>query len=411
MSVSIFGITFYLYGLILGAAMVLALYLIEKKAEKFNLPSDCIWKLLLSALGAGLVGARLWHAATDFHLYSGDLAAIAAITQGGLSIFGGILGGVLGIFAASRILKTCRAHPPIFYTDLAIFGLPAAQGVGRLANWVNGELYGLPTALPWKIFVAPEHRLPGYENQGYYHPLFLYEMIPMLLFAAWIWWYDRRTNRPDRAVGSGFYTWIYVGFYTFLRFMLDFLRIDKTMVGGLNLGLNQAIIALVFLAVLIIGWRRSYLAEVKMRLIFAFGLLLMLAAYFYQPGGDANNLSTLNISGRELSVEVVSTPQDLSQGLSGRSEIGADGMLFIMPSEAVHTFWMKDMNFNIDIVWLRDGEVIDISYHVPKPEAGQSLGELPRFSPTEAADMVLELPAGRATELEIATGSAASLVK
>lgn len=117
----------------------------------------------------------------------------------------------------------------------------------------------------------------------------------------------------------------------------------------------------------------------------------------------------ITVGDRELEVEVVHTAVSITQGLSGRSEIGSDGMLFAMPASQRHTFWMKDMQFDLDMVWIDDGEVVDITRDVPKPSPGQQLQDLSVYSPSHPANAVLELPAGRADGLGIEVGSAVVL--
>lgn len=112
---------------------------------------------------------------------------------------------------------------------------------------------------------------------------------------------------------------------------------------------------------------------------------------------------TIMVGTIPLEVEVVTSPESTTQGLSGREEIGADGMLFIFPELRTPRFWMPDMKFDIDIVWLNDDTVVDISASVPKPKPEQKA--LPTYSPSEPVNRVLELPAGKAAELGIVPGT------
>ncbi|MBT4358893.1 MAG: prolipoprotein diacylglyceryl transferase, partial [Candidatus Pacebacteria bacterium] len=129
--------------------------------------------------------------------------------------------------------------------DLSVFGLPVAQAIGRCGNFFNQELYGLPTQLPWKIYIEPAYRLIGYEQFSYFQPLFLYEMILMLLFAGGVWWGQKQSWLSGFSIGSGRLFYLYIYYYSFIRFWLDFIRIDKTHFFNTNLGLNQAFLLLV----------------------------------------------------------------------------------------------------------------------------------------------------------------------
>lgn len=109
----------------------------------------------------------------------------------------------------------------------------------------------------------------------------------------------------------------------------------------------------------------------------------------------------ITVGDRQLTVEVVTSPASLSLGLSGRDAIGADGMLFLFNKKRNVTFWMKEMNFNLDIIWIADNRVIGILQNVPKPESGTALTDLPVYSPEKAINAVLEIPAGDAKKLGI----------
>ena len=116
-------------------------------------------------------------------------------------------------------------------------------------------------------------------------------------------------------------------------------------------------------------------------------------------------LVSLEIAEQSLEVEVVTTAENTAQGLSGREEIGSDGMLFLFPQSRIRSFWMKEMRFPIDIIWINHGVVIGVAPAVPPPEPGQSLEALPRYISPAPADTVLEVPAGYAAEHGIQTGS------
>lgn len=125
-------------------------------------------------------------------------------------------------------------------------------------------------------------------------------------------------------------------------------------------------------------------------------------AEFHQSFSDRER-RTITIDDTILEVEVVTTPESTTQGLSGRDEIGADGMLFVFPTTAVRQFWMPEMKFDIDIVWVRDAEVVGVAAQVPKPAPGQTA--LPTYSSQVPVNVVLELPSGKAADLGIKPGS------
>lgn len=113
----------------------------------------------------------------------------------------------------------------------------------------------------------------------------------------------------------------------------------------------------------------------------------------------------ITLAGNELVVEVVNTSQSIQQGLSGRSEIGSDGMLFIFPTTSLRTFWMPDMQFGLDLVWIRDMEVIGVTSEVSPPQPGTAKKDLERYPSPGVVTMVLEIPEQHAAQLGISEGS------
>ncbi|HYD34925.1 MAG TPA: prolipoprotein diacylglyceryl transferase [Vitreimonas sp.] len=255
------GVTFHLYGLIVGLAMAVGGWLMELKAKREHINTTQLWPMIAGGLLGALIGARLWHVATDFPLYTHNWWAIVQVWQGGLSILGAIAGGVLGLKITRHFFYNSENISLSQLLDLSVYGLPVAQGIGRVGNWVNQELYGLPTTLPWGIFIEPQHRLAGYESQAYYHPLFAYEMIFTLGFAAWLWWrefnlvaFEKRKNKKATWLqfGCGNIFTVYILYYAVLRWGLEFLRLEKAGSGIYTLSINQVIITIV---IFLLTWK------------------------------------------------------------------------------------------------------------------------------------------------------------
>jgi prolipoprotein diacylglyceryl transferase len=197
------------------------------------------------AVPFGLVGARLYHLATNPELYwgkngSGTLAAFK-IWDGGLGIWGGVLLGALGAYIAAR------RHGINFalLADSVAVGLPLAQGIGRWGNYFNQELYGRPTHLPWALHIDPAHRLPQYANVALYQPTFLYESIWDIGIAIVVIVLDRRLHLTR---GRAFA--LYVMLYCAGRGWIEALRIDDAH-RYLGLRLNDWTSVVVFLAALV----------------------------------------------------------------------------------------------------------------------------------------------------------------
>ncbi len=224
---------FSLYGVLIGISFTLSLWLVEYVLTREN-PQNQLsdWKWIIGAgLVAllGMVGARLYHLATDWHLYAGQpWTTWFATWNGGLGIYGGIIGGALGLW----IWKRCCARSIgwLQLLDAVAIALPLSQAIGRLGNYFNQELFGLPTSAPWGIFIEPAFRPTEFAEFTHFHPLFAYEALPnALLFLGLIgvWrWSQKNKELPFFALGSGFYAGLYALSYGVTRFSLDFLRWD-----------------------------------------------------------------------------------------------------------------------------------------------------------------------------------------
>jgi phosphatidylglycerol:prolipoprotein diacylglycerol transferase len=163
-------------------------------------------------------------------------------TQGGLAMPGAILGGVLGLYIFARRRKIKLG----LMLDAAAPGVALAQAIGRWGNFVNQELYGPPTDLPWGIHIAPNFRLSEHKAlpaDQRFHPLFLYESIWNLVSAAALYWLWR--NHRHR-LQSGDIFLAYLVTYPIGRFFLEFIRPDFVPLFGINF--NQLIMALVAVA-------------------------------------------------------------------------------------------------------------------------------------------------------------------
>jgi phosphatidylglycerol:prolipoprotein diacylglycerol transferase len=166
---------------------------------------------------------------------------------GGLGIPGAVIGGMLALYWFTRRKKLSF----LAWADIAAPALALGQAIGRWGNFVNQELYGKPTELPWAITIDPLHRLPEYAQFATYHPLFLYESLWNLLNMAFLLWLF--IKKADK-LKEGDLLLIYLVSYPIGRFMLEFIKLDAPRIGSLNT--NQTVMAIV--AVLAAGmliWR------------------------------------------------------------------------------------------------------------------------------------------------------------
>ncbi|OGD53337.1 prolipoprotein diacylglyceryl transferase [Candidatus Beckwithbacteria bacterium RBG_13_35_6] len=246
-------------------------------------PAVSAFDILLWVIIPGVIGARIYHVLDYWQYYNGDLLKIFYVWEGGLGIYGGIIGGVVGLYLFTKIKSASwRKKSKISYTnyfllylDLASIALPIGQAIGRWGNFFNQELYGLPTNLPWGIYIRPENRLPGYESFSRYHPLFLYESLGCLIIFFIILKKiklninNKNAKLPQTRINSvrgwqikkqknyknGDLFFLYLFLYSFLRFWLEFLRIESWQV-RLPLTINSIRVnqLAATLAILVSGW-------------------------------------------------------------------------------------------------------------------------------------------------------------
>jgi phosphatidylglycerol:prolipoprotein diacylglycerol transferase len=235
---------FRYYGIILMLGALAAVFLVRWMMRRDGRDPDLAWDAFMWALVFGIIGARLWHVFTP----SADFVAryghgyylthpldILFTWRGGLGMPGAIAGGALGLYIFSRRRKISFG----MMLDYAAPAVALAQAIGRWGNYVNQELYGPPTDLPWGIFIRPENRLAGYAAFERFHPLFLYESLwnlGLALALLWVWRRFRNWLLP----GDLFL--LYLVGYPLGRFLLEFIRIDFVSAYGVNF--NQAVMLL-----------------------------------------------------------------------------------------------------------------------------------------------------------------------
>lgn len=236
-----FGI--HLYGLIIVSAVGVCAWLgsaLYKKLE--HAKSLDVVNLLLWLLVPGIIGARAYHVITEFQLYQVNPINALAVWNGGLNIIGGLIGGGIGLWLFSK-------HYKISFESLIrviIVVVPLGQTIGRLGNLINQEVYGLPTNLPWAIYIKPENRLAGYREFDYFHPLFLYESIFSLLL---FWFLYRKFKQGETGARLVMF---YLAGYGIIRYLLDFIRLGGVS-GVAGLSYTQWLILGLFVVAFVFG--------------------------------------------------------------------------------------------------------------------------------------------------------------
>jgi phosphatidylglycerol:prolipoprotein diacylglycerol transferase len=242
-------LTFQYYGMILMAGVVAAALLAYFEAKRRGKDPEVIVDSLTWVVLGGVIGARIWHILTPpaSHVAQGlttlyylthPLDAIA-VWRGGLGIPGAVAGGALAFYLYARKRKISFS----FWADIFAPGLALGQAIGRWGNFVNQEVYGKPSTLPWAITIDPQHRLPQFMNVATYHPLFLYESIFNLINMGFLLWLSRKFSGKLKE-GDVFLT--YLISYPVFRFFMEYLRLDSSLIGGINA--NQAFMLLIAVA-------------------------------------------------------------------------------------------------------------------------------------------------------------------
>lgn len=237
-SLSIGPIELRVYGFLIAVGVVLAVRRLGRGLERFKTGgSEAAASIGIWGVGAGLVGARLYHVVTEWDRFSGNLSEIPKVWHGGLGVPGGVLlGTIVGVLRARSFgistAETLHAAAP---------AIPLAQAVGRWGNWFNQELFGRPTTLPWALRIDDDHLPAAYESGTTFHPTFLYESMWTLGLSLWL----VRLSGSPRFAGSRLFA-LYVSGYGLGRLWIEGLRIDDaSVIGGLRWNQWVAIAAIV----------------------------------------------------------------------------------------------------------------------------------------------------------------------
>ena len=245
------------YGPIIMIGVLAAGWLSTVEAKRRKIDPEMVWDLMPWLVIAGIIGARIWHiltppasmveqGITTWYYLTHPLDAIN-IRAGGLGIPGGVIGGALALYLILRKRKQSFA----VWADIIAPGLALAQAIGRWGNFLNQEVYGAPTNLPWAVHIDKIYRLPEFIDQETYHPLFMYEMLYNLVNMGILLWLGRRFKEWLKP-GDIFLGYLII--YPVGRFFLEFLRLDPSPVAGINI--NQTLMAVIAIGAAILLFLR-----------------------------------------------------------------------------------------------------------------------------------------------------------
>ncbi len=240
---SVGGFHLRAYGTLIAIALLTGAWLAGREAARKGIPPERVQDFIVWASLFGILGARLYYLVfADPGIFLRDPLGVLALWRGGLAIHGALLAG------AGTALWYVRRHGLSFWRladTLAPFVI-LGQAIGRLACFLNGDAYGIPTTLPWAItFTNPQSMAPlGVPL----HPTQLYEMGLSLILFGLLWWWRRRV----RFDGQLFL--LYAGGYGIIRFFVEQFRGDQLQYGGgmsaaQTISLIAVLVALAFLAI------------------------------------------------------------------------------------------------------------------------------------------------------------------
>ena len=222
------------YGVFIALGLMIGAWLAAREAQRKGLNPNHIYDALLWVLPAGLIGARLLHVVDNWSMHASNLLTI--IGGDGLAIYGGLMGGLLGVFAYTRVHRLNLAR----LLDAVAPAVPLGQAIGRVGCFINGCNYGYRTDGTWGVvWTSPNSMAPLNVPL---QPAQLYELVWDLLVFGVVW------KLRSRVTGDGVLISLYAALYSFGRFFISALRPDNLYFADLR---QAQVIALAILVVAI----------------------------------------------------------------------------------------------------------------------------------------------------------------
>ena len=250
-SFSLFGheFTIYMYGIVMAAAFLAAVFYASRKAPKLGIKSDDVFSLVLWVLPLAIVGCRIYYVIAQWDEFKDDLISILYIWEGGIAMYGGTIAGALTIIIWSK----CKKIPFPATLDMGGSALILGQVIGRWANFVNREAFGYQT----DAFCRMGLTRPGHETV-YVHPTFLYESLWNLIGFLIInfFWYRKDHRKYDGQIFLFYVFWYGTG-----RAMVEGLRTDSLYIPGTGIRVSQLVAAcsaVIALAALLVNIKRPH---------------------------------------------------------------------------------------------------------------------------------------------------------
>ncbi|ANQ54313.1 diacylglyceryl transferase [Thermosipho sp. 1063] len=236
--IGMFELRWYSFLIVLG--IVISYYLVKRRLGIFGIEPEHFDEAVFWGIIFSIIGARVYYVIFMWdEFYSKYPDEIVKIWHGGLAIHGAIIGAILSTYIYTKVKKNC-SFSFLQGTDLLTSVLPLGQALGRWGNFFNYEAYGGPTNLPWKMYVPPSSRMPGFEKFSYFHPTFLYESIIDFLIFLFLYNYDLKKKKHGET------TALYFILYSINRFWIESLRTDSLYFGKIRVAQLVSLLLIVF---------------------------------------------------------------------------------------------------------------------------------------------------------------------
>ena len=231
---SVFGKDIYWYGIIIAVGFLLAVLYMMYRAKDFGVTSDDTLDLILWTVPIGVICARLYYCIFYWELYADNPISVLYIWEGGLAIYGAVIGGAITVLIVSRVKKI----KPGVFLDLASMGVLIGQIFGRWGNFMNREAHGCVTDSFFKMGLVD-----AAGRVTYYHPTFLYESVWNLVGFIGIHFLSRKKRKFDGEVFL-----LYIGWYGLGRAWIEGLRTDSLMLFSTGIRVSQLVAIVSFAA-------------------------------------------------------------------------------------------------------------------------------------------------------------------
>lgn len=251
------------YGLLIALAVLIGLLLATRLGQARGIDPVLIADLLPLLVLAAVLGARLYYVLLEWRQYQLNWLEALAIWRGGIAIHGALIGGTVAVIAY------CRWRKLAFWNllDVLVPSVALGQAIGRWGNFFNSEAFGLPTDLPWKLYIPTLNRPAPFLDQQYFHPTFLYESLWNLGVVALLLILFRAGAKGRIKLPAGALSCVYLVSYSLGRLWIEGLRTDPLCLfstppfceGGLRMAQLMSLLLIVLGSVglwLIYGQRR-----------------------------------------------------------------------------------------------------------------------------------------------------------